>query len=321
VRAALAAGDAKGLRAGLQALDDLGRRARFVATIEPTLNAYAGRTDAAGRPVIVQLLLADPDAFGGHGSAAVVFGDLDTAANVAYVVPGFRQRVVPELGNTALDAWRLHEADAGPGRLATVAWLGYDVPMGVDVAFAGHAVAGAARLRGALRGLRASRRSAGEPHLSLVAHSYGSTVAGVLLREDAHAGVDDLVVLGSPGLGVQHAADLHVPPGHVWVGAASGDPVGRLAQFGADPASERFGAQRFVAETARGDLWHPFEQHSHYFEVGEPSLANIAAVVTGRPGDVQGAAARGPATDNPLPGWPPLPLPLPFPLLGVGRAA
>jgi hypothetical protein len=98
--------------------------------------------------------------------------------------------------------------------------------------------------------------------------------------------VDDLVAIGSPGLAVRSASDLHLQPGHVWVGAASGDPVDHLARFGPDPASAAFGAKRFDAETAHRSWWDPFEQHSHYFDTGEPSLAGIAAIVGGRPSDV-----------------------------------
>src|SRR5205085_2273658 len=116
--------------------------------------------------------LADPDAFGGHGRAAVGFGDADLAAHVAVVVPGFRQRVVPELWRTASDAWRLFAAaDGAIDGTAAIAWLGYDVPMGADVAGEGDACAGAARLASAVRGLRAGRRTRTRPHVTVVAHS------------------------------------------------------------------------------------------------------------------------------------------------------
>jgi hypothetical protein len=289
LRGALAAGDPHVLWATVDALRRLDARHAFAETVDKTLTAYAGRTDSAGRPLPVQLLLADPDAFGGHGRAAVAFGDVDAAAHVAFVVPGFRQRVVPEFWRSSSDAWRLYaEVDGeGPaGGVATVSWFGYDVPMGADVAFAGDAAAGAALLAGAVRGVRAARRGGREPHVTVVAHSYGSTTAGIMLRDNPGVGVDDLVAIGSPGLAVRSASDLHLQPGHVWVGAASGDPVDHLARFGPDPASAAFGAKRFDAETAHRSWWDPFEQHSHYFDTGEPSLAGIAAIVGGRPSDV-----------------------------------
>ncbi|MDQ1701737.1 MAG: hypothetical protein QOF57_989 [Frankiaceae bacterium] len=289
---ALRSGDSDAVSATMASVRELDRRHSFYATVTRTLDDYACHVDAGGRAVPVQLLEADPDDAGGHGAAAVVFGDLDTAANVAYIVPGFRQRVVPELPRVAFDAWRVRGAAGGGGSVATVAWVGYDVPMGLDVAFAGHAATGATRLARALRGLRASRRSRGEPHLTVVAHSYGSTVAGLMLRDAAGLAVDDLVVVGSPGLAVDRVSALRVAPGHVWVGAASGDPVDHLGRFGTDPASGAFGARRFVAETSHKAGWDPFEEHSHYFDVDGPSLVSIGAVVAGRPDDVAAEAPR-----------------------------
>lgn len=302
LRRALAARDPQRLWDTVAALRALDARHAFAQTVSETLSAYAGRTDAAGAPVPVRLLLSDPDAFGGHGRAAVAFGDVDRAAHVAFVVPGFRQRVVPEFWRSSSDAWRLYAAaDAGGagGGVAAVSWFGYDVPMAADVALEGDARAGAVRLAGAVRGVRAARREGTEPHVTVVAHSYGSTTAGVMLRDHPGAGVDDLVALGSPGLGVPSVANLHLSPEHVWVGAASGDAVDHLGRFGADPASAAFGALRFDAETSHRSWWNPFEEHSHYFDEGEASLANVAAIVSGRPADVGTVAARrdGPWAD------------------------
>ncbi|MCU1677475.1 MAG: hypothetical protein JWM93_2233 [Frankiales bacterium] len=300
---AVAAGDLGGVLSCRDRIDALDRRHAFFVSVAGTLADYA---EAAGGDVPVQLLLADAEAFGDHGSAAVAFGDVDTAAHVAFVVPGFRQRVVPELRRAASNAWAVRQSAASTAPaavdVATVAWVGYDVPMGLDVAFAADATAGAGRLRGALRGLRASRPGR-PPHLTVIGHSYGSTAAGVMLRDWPDAGVDDFVAIGSPGVGVASARELHVPPGHVWVGAASGDPVDGLARFGADPATEGFGASRFDAETTHHAGWNPFEEHSHYLDAGGPSLANIAAVVSGRPGDVVPAPRRFELPALPSPQW------------------
>ena len=118
------------------------------------------------------------------------------------------------------------------------------------------------------------------PHLTVVAHSYGSTTAGLALR-DTQTGTDDVVLVGSPGAAVDHAADLEVPAGHVFVGANSRDPVSYVDRFGADPAYESFGAVRFEAE-AVDRSWHlSFGDHGRYFDPHSESLANIAHVVTG----------------------------------------
>ena len=81
-------------------------------------------------------------------------------------------------------------------------------------------------------GLRESRD--GDPaHLTAIGHSYGSTTTGHAAH-DHGLPVDDLVVVGSPGLGgdVDNADDLGVDPDHVWAGVNSRDPVAYLADHG-----------------------------------------------------------------------------------------
>ena len=87
---------------------------------------------------------------------------------------------------------------------------------------------------------------------------------------------------------------LHLPAGHVFVGASSRDPVSYLDRFGADPAHASFGATRFQAEDPTRNSWRlDFDDHSKYFDAGTESLANIVDVVTGDYADVERAAYRG----------------------------
>ena len=112
----------------------------------------------------------------------------------------------------------------------------------------GRRPAGGRRARGPglpRRGRRTSRS---------IGHSYGSTTAGTALR-DHDTGVDDAVLVGSPGPNVEHASALHVPAGHVFVGASSRDPVSYVDRFGLDPTHERFGAVRFQAEDVTRNSW------------------------------------------------------------------
>ncbi len=101
------------------------------------------------------------------------------------------------------------------------------------------------------------------------------------------------MLVGSPGPNVETARDLQVPPGHVFTGASSRDPVGYLDRFGADPTHEDFGAYRFQAEDPTR---HPFrldlDDHSKYFHAKSESLANIVAVVVGDYGALRPAAYR-----------------------------
>src|SRR5439155_7923829 len=118
-------------------------------------------------------------------------------------------------------------------------------------------------------------RGAEQPHVTVVGHSYGSLVAARAAGVQPGA-VDELVVLGSPGVGADRAADVPVPDGHLWVGAASGDPVSRVSWFGADPAAAAFGGRRFNAESSDGAS--PLAQHCGYLEPGGEALTAVARI-------------------------------------------
>jgi hypothetical protein len=130
------------------------------------------------------------------------------------------------------------------------------------------------------------------PHLTVVGHSYGSVTVGAAQRAGP-TGAADVVLLGSPGAGVTRAAALHVPAGHVFVGASSRDPVSYLDRFGLDPSHERFGAVRFQAEDPTR---HPsrlaFGDHVKYYRSGSESLGNVARVVAGDGAEVTRAPYR-----------------------------
>ena len=114
--------------------------------------------------------------------------------------------------------------------------------------------------------------------------------------------VDDLVFVGSPGVGgdTDDAGDTGVDPQHVWAGANSRDPVADLANHGAvhlelvgglglgdDPAEDDFGALRFRAEsTTRADDAVGLDavaDHGKYFDPDTESLYNLAQIVTDHP--------------------------------------
>ncbi len=258
------------------------------AILEQLAPAAAPLDPATGRPQPPLLLVFRPDAAGGRGEVALAYGDPGTARHVAVVVPGLGTHVDPDLHRLVGDAtalWRTTRRLSGAPAVAVVAWLGYDTPDLPQVALDGRARSGAELLARTVDGLRATRET-DPPHLTVVGHSYGSVVAGLAVRRSPGS-VDDLVVVGSPGVEADHAVDLPVGAGTVWVGAASGDPVSRLSRFGVDPAAADFGGRRFRAETRTG-----VAQHSHYFDEGSESLRAMAAVVAGRGAQVVLAAPR-----------------------------
>ncbi len=218
-----------------------------------------------------------------HGRAVVSVGDPDRATHVALLVPGASTTITDDLHSLVrrADDLRRTASSVAVGSVAAVAWLGYATPSGIDIASTKPAAAGAAALRNELDGLRASARAAGrDVHVTVVGHSYGSLVAGRALR-DADHGVDDLVLLGSPGTGVDDADEIRLDNGAVYVAEADRDWIAGLGYFGADPGDRSFGAIRLGTD-GEGHL-DGVRGHSHYLDRGTESQRNVAAVVAGVP--------------------------------------
>ncbi len=278
--------------------------------------------DAFGRHPPVYLMKYEPDAFNGEGSAAIAMGNPDTADNTAVLVKGL-QTGVREGTLSNPDGVRLYEESARADwnkQTAVVMWVGYDTPHspadpGLYEPF--KAQAGAQTLAADVNALPVTHLGA-PSHMTVVGHSYGSTVVS-----DAAAGfgmhTNDVVLVGSPGTDMAHsAADFHLAPGgHLYVGAASADPVTwspgevhgpgvigpKLGGLGADPAMDGFGSVRFKAENP-GYAHGPIYDHSHYFDDGSESLFSIGDVVSGHGDALQhdGMTAhhRG---EYGMPGW------------------
>lgn len=264
--------------------------------------------DGVGDPVDVNLLVYQPGAFGGDGAVAVSYGDPDTADNTAVIVPGITNDGTTIPGNAA-DAYTLYQQAIRNGEsAATIAWMGYDAPSwnpenaidwpgdGLDmgsVVREDKAIEGGASLADFVDGLRATDEG-DRSHLSVIGHSYGSTTAAHAAH-DHGLDADSLTLIGSPGAGgddVDHAGDLGMPEGKVYVGAADNDFVTWLGRdgdlgMGRDPAQDDFGATVFPV--APGDEFHADDlgqgvtNHTSYFDptTNQQSLDNLAAIVRG----------------------------------------
>ena len=247
----------------------------------------------------VFLLRYEPEAFGGEGAAAIAIGNPDTAANTAVLVKGLGSGMREgTLANP--DGVRLYEesarADWGK-ETAVVMWVGYDAPNtwhDPGLYEPNMARTGGQLLAAYVNALAVTHQGA-PTHMTVVGHSYGSTVVS-----DAAAAygmhTNDVVLVGSPGTHLAHsAADLHLSPGgHLFVGAASGDPVTwspghvrgpgvfgpTLGGLGDDPAVDGYGSTRFEAENPPYTT-NPIYDHSHYFDNGSESLFSMADVVSG----------------------------------------
>ncbi|HEY6743091.1 MAG TPA: alpha/beta hydrolase [Lapillicoccus sp.] len=241
-----------------------------------------------GRPR--QLLMFDVS--GRSARVAVSVGDVDRADHVAVVVPGFTTTVQRDLaGSDRLSAQLADQARraatlVGDRReVAVVSWLAYDIPQTSDTLNSGHSVvlrqsaeAGARSLADFLRGLPPER------HVTLVGHSYGSTTAGLAVASGG-TDVDDLVVLGSPGLGVEHATALGMPVKRIHVLEADDDPVADVGWFGRDPSTMPE-VDRLATEAVQlpdGSAGSAASGHSRYLSSGTTSQWNVAAVVAGAP--------------------------------------
>ncbi|MEV4705882.1 alpha/beta hydrolase [Actinoplanes sp. NPDC049316] len=252
------------------------------------------------------LLAVDP---AGDGRAVVALGDPDKATQVVTQVPGMTADLASYGGELArAERIAVRAAELAPERATSaIMWLGYDAPDFLGEASGrSSANAGAPALRRFQAGLRATHEGA-PARQTVVGHSYGSLVVGTAAARPGFD-ADSLVFVGSPGVGVDSAKDLHAPPGEVWASTSRSDiiqyaavsprslvedlvvsqarPAGALLAFGrpeddlyfgTNPADPSFGARRFASRPGGG--------HLGYWDEGGPALDALAAIALGR-GDV-----------------------------------
>ncbi|MEN5061242.1 alpha/beta hydrolase [Luteimonas sp. TWI1416] len=292
--------------ASLGALDGLPAEVRHAANLDVLRADAINGTDRQNAQALLDRIEGswhDPDAAdiyllgytppgaGNSPDARVVasLGNPDTADNVGIYVPGTGS----DLSNIGGSLDRVDdlraEADMvpGAGENATIVWLGYDAP---DTVWSARrddfAADGAQDLRSFTEGLRTSSQSPGA-RVTIIGHSYGSTVIG---HADALGtgglAVDDVVVMGSPGLGVGSVEDLHVDDAHFWSGMANNDEIRFTPRWihGPNPVNAGYGGQRIDTGDASG--------HSQYWNPGGESLRNQAYIMTGNPGMVSTVAPR-----------------------------
>ncbi|WNO65733.1 alpha/beta hydrolase family protein [Streptomyces sp. NBC_00121] len=267
----------------------------------------------------------------GNGRAIVSYGNPDAARNVSAYVPGLGTSLDDEFAKN--DLKRARDTAIGTQRhdssSAAIVWLGYDAPQTpIDDPLGSLAVAGGERAEkgGAaynsfMRGLAVTNENE-NPHLTAIGHSYGSRTVGAATQQvGGILGVDDIVLVGSPGVGVDRAEDLGVGKDHVFVGAAEHDVVTRVPSrkqatvgvmglitagpvgsyivgdiadqgdddlwFGKDPASKAFGARRFHVDEGPQLVSSDglsIDAHSQYFdpERNAVSADSIALVAAGQ---------------------------------------
>lgn len=222
----------------------------------------------------------------GLGRLVVSWGDPDTADITVTSVSGLTSGLDAAHGDLqrARALWQQATATSGDRGVASLTWLGYDAPQldpgvlvpATSVAFSGAAARGGGALAGFVDGLRAAHEPSGTARSVVVGHSYGSLTVGHAARLRPGRLADDLVFIGSPGVGVGHASELGMRGDHVWVGEAGGDPVAALGRFGTDPGHTSFGANHFPVGR---DVFT--SAHSSYWDQDSVSLANMGHIING----------------------------------------
>ncbi|HEY0001357.1 MAG TPA: alpha/beta hydrolase [Actinoplanes sp.] len=270
--------------------------------LRQALDALSDRLagDTGPRAYLLRLDLAD------EGRTVVALGDPDRAANVLTHVPGMTADLASVGGELSrAERVAVRAAELGPSASSSaVLWLDYDAPDFVDeAASARQAEAAAPGLRRFQEGLRASHDGPAARQ-TVLGHSYGSLVVGKAAATPGLA-ADSVVFVGSPGVGVDSAAELRVPPGEVWASTSRSDIIqyaavapGSLPRdvavaatvplvgpwlafgrpeddlwFGHNPSDPGFGAHIFTSQPGGG--------HLGYWDRGRPALDALAAITLG----------------------------------------
>jgi hypothetical protein len=229
----------------------------------------------------VYLLDFDIDFANGDGKAVVALGDPGTAEHVGVVVPGINN-ALGTIDGTLRQAAILRSAagEIDPkilSRTATIAWMGYDNPNGVeDAANRAEAQQGSPWLKSFVNGLRAGHTTSPKtPHITVFGHSYGSVVAGMAAFDGMKA--DDVVVYGSPGIG-RSGVTAEDFKQRIWAAKTKGDIIWLakiIPLMGSNPTSENFGARKVpVGPDQKG--------HSGYVERRSLAADNFARILLGR---------------------------------------
>lgn len=176
-----------------------------------------------------QLLVYEP-ATGERGHekarAAISAGNVDTADHVATYVPGMGTSVKDSMEGNVSTVTNLKNTAVRQDpsqKVAVVAWIGYDAPPNpqsshdysvMDLNKAKSGGESLARFEEGIRGSRDARVGGrSNVHMSVLAHSYGSTTASYGMASVRRGVVNHFAVFGSPGI-KDGAWRMNVPKGH-----------------------------------------------------------------------------------------------------------
>ncbi|MCC9175534.1 alpha/beta hydrolase [Arthrobacter sp. zg-Y179] len=246
--------------------------------------------------------------------AALAIGNMDTADNVTWNVPGMGT-TAGSMDNWAEGSQNIYDAQLklGGGDPAVVAWIGYHtpgMPPSTEVLGNEHALDGGERLASSLNGFNAASDGR-DTYVSVAAHSYGTTTTAHGLT-GIDFDVDSVAFYGSAGLDDTALADMRIKDGPegqpaLFATHASQDQVawtGNVLSQRTDPLGDGFGSHEFSSEGDAerelkqtlghsaigedGDKWNPlhtYDEHG-YLDNGTQSLDSIAKITTGNGDEV-----------------------------------
>lgn len=219
------------------------------------------------------------------GLGVVAIGDIGSAERIVVLVPGLGTDLhdLPRLADDAEAIVRATDRRAGDSGTAAIAWLGYDAPGGHGIWRTLAEVLTTVRARSGARSLVTfveSLRRTHDASVVLVGHSYGSLVVAHAARRTPDV---DVIVAGSPGLGVNHVRELDLATGvRLFAVAEPADLVASSGWFGRDPSEAGFGAHVIEARPRSGaESPGVLDAHSYYFEEHSGTLDAIAEVIAG----------------------------------------
>lgn len=247
-------------------------------------------------------------------TAIVASGNPDTASYVSTLVPGIGTNVRERLGyymdiNDRLRA-QAGQVGVDSNKVATISYLGYVAPEGpgpklYQAANIDYANEGAPKIARFMEGLRAHGNANGHSFTNtLLTHSFGSTTGGKAMTQVAKGVVDNLIMCGSPGSGVQSIDQYNIPRGHVYESSThSGDMVQDLgfdSTFGRDPkklegithlsgdVSDTKDNRQLLREYPNPKFegtaasHHPISNHSAYFDHHTRAFRDFTHVMLGK---------------------------------------
>lgn len=230
--------------------------------------------------------------------AGVAIGDLDRATTVTFNTSGIGSDTPGMVGEVkkAQSVFDGQNQYGDSSANAVVAWIGYDspgmFPESTEVNYTDKAKVGGQELATQLDGLHLTRESSshGLPHVTVGAHSYGTTMSTYALTR-TEFDVDKVFFYGSAGVdphAASSAEDLHVKRGNdgrpdVYATQALGDMVAPggifSSQFGdvarISPTDDAFGAKVLHSEASISEdrqLLRPTRGHGGLGDVEEPRL-------------------------------------------------